>query len=330
MATFTARTISDDDLPAWHALWDESPRFLAQHPGYFSFAPTRAASAFGVWSGDRLVLAIAFHLLPLRGATMWSAPLFASFGGPLVSAATLALTGLAAERFWRDALEALDAELPASADIVEMLFPPGCHDARPLVWKGWEARPHYNYVSAWKEAGAWRHAMESSARRQERKALAAGLTPIVRNASETDGLARLWRLNAQRNKLDEELAAPLAELGAWLAREERGFLVEIANSKGEPETAALVGFDEHRVYYLAGASDPECLGSGAPTLLQTSILAEIDRRDLPKYYDWVGANTPGVARFKRHFGPELETLIAVRRTGRKARLIETGRRLLRP
>jgi hypothetical protein len=38
----------------------------------------------------------------------------------------------------------------------------------------------------------------------------------------------------------------------------------------------------------------------------------------------VGANTPGIAQFKRGFGPELEMLVAVRRQGWKRRLLDAA------
>jgi hypothetical protein len=61
--------------------------------------------------------------------------------------------------------------------------------------------------------------------------------------------------------------------------------------------------------------------------MQATVLEEIDRRGLARRYDWVGANTPGVAQFKRHFGPALETRFAARLVTKGDRFLGTLRAL---
>jgi hypothetical protein len=329
MASFEARLLTDADHDEWLTLWQGSRQWLAQHPGYHRAMADGSGGVIGVWSGQRLVLALPFHELHRRGLRRWVTPLWASFGGPLVAREVGELTPDKAERFWREALGAAALCVPSSINAAEAIFAPGCVDVRGLSWHGWEARPHYNYVSEWSEPGGWRASLEGSVRRQERKALDAGLSVRVQPANATKELESLWRRNAARTRLDADLAAQAGRLGAWLASQGAGFVVEIVAADGAVHAAALVGHDAHRVYYHVGASEPDALGSGAPTLLQTAILDEIDRRGLSRCYDWVGANTPGVARFKRHFGPRLELLLAVRLQDRAVRLLETARGVLR-
>ena len=163
--------------------------------------------------------------------------------------------------------------------------------------------------------------MNSSTRRQMKKASRSGLRAAVRPAAETQGLRQLWYANATRQGLESDLSNVLRIAGTALQELECGFVMEVVDGNGELHAAGLFGFDEHRVYYLAGASDPEQHGSGAPTLPHTEVFAEIERRGLVRCYDWVGANTESIARFKRGFGPETEILVSARRLSRTARVL---------
>lgn len=332
MGKWTARLLTPDDEAAHTALWEAcAHRYLAQHPAFARHVTSgdeRDSPHVGVFDGERLRMVVGFTVR-WRGGEHWQSPLFTSFRGPLVGAEDAALDGPAAERFWRDALAALADALPARVSSAEIIAPPGVSDLRELAWRGWQLRPHYNYVSRWEAPGGWREQMDASARRQARKAEDAGLRAVIGAANGTEPLAVLWQTNAARQRLDAQLAARFNRFGAWLAQQQSGFTARIVDGKGDVHAAALLGFDRERVYYLAGASDPAHLGSGAPTLLHAEILEEIDRRGLARCYDWVGANTPNIVRFKRGFGPRLELLFAARRVNRRTMMLETARRLLR-
>ena len=101
-------------------------------------------------------------------------------------------------------------------------------------------------------------------------------------------------------------------------------MVGVGEPGGACHAAGLFGFDVHRVYYLAGASDPALRGSGAPSLLHFEVFAEIERRRLPRCYDWVGANVKQIARFKGSYNPELELRLAARWTSPRLKAAELG------
>lgn len=318
-APFSARVTEQPDSGLWTPLHAAGNRLPCREG--FAAAAAAPVRFVEVLRGDRPAMLLPFWARRRRGMNEWIAPPFAPFSGVVVADDE--------EGFLRDAFAAAAAAVPKDVDRAEIILPPGLCDARGLVWNGWVARPHYNYLTQWDAEGAWRAQIESSARRQARKAREAGLVAEVLPAGRTERLADLWRRNAPRQKLDASLDERIRAIGAWLDATGSGFVVEVNQSGGACEAAGLFGHDGSRVAYLAGASDPEALGSGAPTLLHEAVLEEIDRRGLPRCYDWVGANTPSVAQFKRKFGPRLETLIAVRREGTMAALAGAARRVLR-
>lgn len=326
----TARPLAPGDHAAWRSLWDASARRLVQRPGFVQAACGEGAlRVVGVLSGERLELAVPFFVRRGRRVTAWMSPPFSPFCGPLVRADAFE-SPREGERFWRERLGALGDGVPRDAALLDLVAPPGTEDLRGLAWSGWDLRPHYNYVTEWTEDGSFAEGIESSVRRQARKAEREGLVFDSVPADDCDALLALWRATAGRQGLDAWQEANLAALARWIGEENAGWIAVVRERDGETvHAAALVGHDSERTYYLAGASDPERLGSGAPSLLQTGILEEIERRGLPRRYDWVGANTPSIARFKRHFGPRLEVLVAARRTSPRFRLMEALRATVR-
>ena len=320
----TGRLLTPNDAALSQLFDGSSHRYLAQHP---EFVRAGAGADAVVWAGagrgGRLEMAIPFVVRDdPNGLRHLQSPYFSSFAGPLVAGSVGRLDGPAAERFWRDALRAVSDALAGEGDSREVICPSGVTDLRALAWAGWELRPHYTYVTCWEADGAWYARAEGSVRREARKAQDAGLVPQTRAASDSGALRQLWLANSEKQGLGKSYANNIGFLADWLESSGCGFIVSIDESTGVCHAAGLFGFDTHRVYYLAGASDPTLRGSGAPSLLHFAVLNEIERRGLPRCYDWVGANVQLIARFKRNFNPELELRLAARWTSPGLKLTE--------
>ena len=64
--------------------------------------------------------------------------------------------------------------------------------------------------------------------------------------------------------------------------------------------------------YLYGGSSLQASGTGAPSLLQVEVMKALSEKGI-KYYDWHGANTISIIRFKKNFNPRLAPCIVARR-----------------
>ncbi|MEQ8820054.1 MAG: GNAT family N-acetyltransferase [Sumerlaeia bacterium] len=310
MAQLEARPLQPTDVTRLIDHWQASPQWLPQHPG-LSGISSPGAPILGVFDGERLVLTMIFRVRRRRFLTEWLTPAFMPFGGPVVSRDVHELSPAKQESFWRDALGAVAGAIPPGVHRVDCAFSPEVMDGRGLAWAGWALRPQYTYLTRWASEGTWADQFENAVRRQAAKAEREGLAARILAPGEAGGLLKLWRKNAPRQGLDPGQGAELERLGR-LMNEELGFVAEVGRENEPPQAAGLFARDAHRCYYLAGASDPEALGTGAPTLLHFASLGEIDRRDWPRVYDWVGANTPAVAQFKKKFRPELAVQIGAR------------------
>lgn len=320
-----ARLLGDGDEAALAALFAASAGRLPQDPGLArAVAGPDASRLVGVLRSGELVAALAFVERRGRMGRSWIPPLFTPWSGLLARRGDEA-DSAAAAKLRREAQECAARFVRARAPRADVVLAPCGMDAGGFAEAGWRLGLRYTMVSRWTGDGAWRGAMESPARRQERKARDAGIAAAAKSASETAAMERLWRSTAARQGLDASLAGAIGRLGRWLEEQERGFLLEAAGPDGAPQACGLFGWDDERVYYLAGASDAEALGSGAPTLLHAALFEEVERRGLPRCYDWVGGNTESVARFKRRFGAQPEALACAAWRSRMVRVVEALR-----
>jgi hypothetical protein len=178
---------------------------------------------------------------------------------------------------------------------------------------------HYNYVSRIVAADTLEVAAEGSVRRQARKAREAGLE--FREGSELlPAVTRLFHATRARQGF-----ARIIDDGA-LARLADGAMV-VGIMRGEELLAgAIVRSDLQRSYYLIGASDgAQEEGTGAPTLLHIETTRRLFEKRGPFLWDWVGANTPSVAQFKKKFRPELEPSLRLTWRRNLGNLIGVGR-----
>jgi hypothetical protein len=171
---------------------------------------------------------------------------------------------------------------------------PGIIDVRPFQWAGWTSEVRYTYQTTLKD---WNpNTAESTLRRRARRAAAAGVS-IADNLSPAD-FATLWcrsqkagaDSNALRTLLVSLLDRGLCQLwGAYLP-------------DGTLAACTSLLFDGATAYYWLAAFDRGEPHHGASNqLLHMEILRNLgSTADL---LDWVGANTPSIARYKQSFGP---------------------------
>lgn len=304
MAELTVEKITSKQFSLLTPLWESSPRYLFHLPSYTA-AVSNESIVLGIRRGDEFVAAFFFVHQNGKLEKRWLSPYFTPFCGPLAARENY-VQNSKTERFWRDCYTALNEYSPNFPGLCTFVSAPGNQDLRALQWAGWEVKPHYNYVTRWTTEGEWWEQWDNAVRRQTSKAREEGLECIVHFPGKNTVLQDLWRKNAAHQGLDETLADNLESLGNWLQQVESGFIVIVQDAAGTPHAAGLFGNDYNRVYYLAGASDPELHGSGAPSLLHARAFEEIEARNLPRVYDWVGANTDNIVTFKRKFNPTLE------------------------
>lgn len=219
-------------------------------------------------------------------------------------------------------LEHLLEALEDRFDVVRLHLPPALSDVRPASWRGWIVQPFYTYVAPLPSpVSGW---SANTARTFEK------LRPEY-EASFGDGpasdLARLcaagYRRHGRRPPYDEDRLEAIVE--AVTAAGPASVYSVRSRASGAVEAAAvIVRAGAEASYWLAG-SEP----GPAMTVLIGELLENLAAGGVT-HLDFVGANTPGIAEFKRKFGSTLLPYYRVEHIGRRElRLLYSIRSILR-
>lgn len=302
--------LADPDDPGVRAVWARLREASAGTTPFDALPYARsAADAFGL----RLRLGLAFHDdRPAAGALLYiHADRREVIVPPLTPyTAVLAGKGWPAAEIHRHSsavdalLEVVEAEYPAAT----LHLQPALTDTRPFDWRGWSVRPLYTYFVP----------------------LSADAPPPA-GWSKNDRRLFLRQGDAARFVESPEVVETVLALSvASYGRHERRFpapqdrvrlLVERLRAAGllraftlappgadEPEAGVLLLQDGDSACYWMAGSKP----GPAATLLLGHLLTRLCDEGVARL-DFVGANTPSIAEFKRKFGSELATYYRVHR-----------------
>ncbi|MBI2505511.1 MAG: GNAT family N-acetyltransferase [Candidatus Latescibacteria bacterium] len=304
--TCEIRTVSDPQA------WDEFVRRAAGGTVFSTWAWLQCAQqatgqafrCLGCYRNGQLVAGLSGVEAQRAGLRRLATPVLTPHGGLLL--APIAGKGPAkAESEWHRAVELLIAHLRQEYHHWALVHAPAVGDMRPFTWAGWEVRVRYTYqMELGNREGLWER-LERRTRTVIRKAEGSGFR--VQPTEDLDlfrqQYERLYARQGGRMPVGAGVAQGFAE-AACQAGLAHGLKVE----SPEGQVAAVVifvrGFEGHYAW-VAGA-DPELNHTGATSLLYWKYFEQEQGR-----FDFVGANIPSIAFFKRGFGGELVPYFAV-------------------
>ncbi len=207
-------------------------------------------------------------------------------------------------------LAALEAALHREFAHVRLVNDPELLDARPFLWSGWAVTPRFTYRLPPVPPDARLQQFEHNVRKKIRKAQEAGFT-----VHQVDGIdevlatyAQAYRRHGTAPPVPQAILRAVVErvLAAGLGR---AYVVRDAG--GTSHGFQLLLLDRAHAYALFAGADPECLREGGFSLLLSHLLDDLSATC--HVFDFMGANTPPIAAFKRSFGG---TLVAYWETSR--------------
>ena len=199
-------------------------------------------------------------------------------------------------------------------DRVFLTHAPAIADVRPFTWQGWDAHLRYTYRLPLGDSNALWERTERRTRTAIRKAEKLGYQ--LRPTSDVVLFRQQYEAIYANQADGPPVAAATAErfvaaaLEAGLAQ-----TYAIASPDGTAAVVAFVeGFDT--TYAWAAGADPEYNHTGAISLLYWQYWDTVAHN----CFDFVGANIPSIAFFKRGFGCDLAPYYAV--VGYKSRWVK--------
>ena len=281
----------------WQALWEISPQ-----RSFFSSLPyTRAAAeVFGLHCEMHLVTADgrdeagALVLWRQRG------PYREVVVPPFTQYSAMVLRALPSEaevHARRTAFEALLAALEPR--FARLGFFMTITDVRPAQWCGWQVKPFYTYRLAL-DAEDLRQAWSSATRRAVRKHSPAyrveeqpeAASAIVQRCAES------YQRHGRLLPADPDRLRTLVD--ALHAEGHVRLFIATPVEASAPEGGLAILHDGQTAHYWVAGSTP----GPAMTVLLGHTLPRLRDAGI-ETFDFVGANTPSIAEFKRHFGPVL-------------------------
>lgn len=197
-------------------------------------------------------------------------------------------------------------ELEQHYHAVHLHLHPTLSDVRSAVWRGWKAQPLYTYVRELADRPRVTEGWSSSAARNFRSNREA--YEVVTGPDAATAAAALCEASYARHGRTAPLArASLEHLVGRTAGFHAAYAVRRRDGSRRVDAAVLLLMNGGRAYYWVAGSIP---GSGM-TVLIGELFADLAAGVTP-LFDFMGANTPTIAEFKRRFGCRLETYYAIR------------------
>ena len=185
-------------------------------------------------------------------------------------------------------------------DHMRITHTPALNDIRPFIWANWQTRVRYTYQMDLSDLDALWERVERRTRTAIRKAEKLGYTVI--QTDDIELLCRQYGMIYERHgaaaPISPEVVRRFVE-GAQSAGQAR----LLAAQSPQGETASIVAFVEgpSMAYAWVAGADPQHNSSGATSLLYWRYFQQCAQ---PRF-DFVGANLPAVAFFKRGLGGDL-------------------------
>lgn len=280
----------------WDALWRESPQ---RSP--FSKTAYLRASAIAIEG-----LHLGIHLVEDGGcdvagcALHWRkrGPYREAFLPPFTPYSGLLLRDPPSEsdvHYRRSPFERLLESIEASYHSIRIHLPPGFDDIRPAIWRGWSARPFYTYERELHSSANLTEGWSSTTaggfhkHRGEYEVVDAEIATCLSLCAHSYG------------RSGRRLPMSLDRLHTFIQQLKTEGTITIYGARNafsrEVEAAVIVPrVDLAAHYWMAGSLPGPAMTVLIGELLQILVADGVER------FDFVGANTPSIAEFKRKFG----------------------------
>ena len=314
----TTRYLRKEEYDLWDAFVDRSMEGTIFHKYIW-------LKAFARWQNLELRIVGCFKGIHLNGGMAFTCkkkfgvikvmqiPIKTPFYSPvLADADTKYRSKIESKR--RATLNALTDFLMSEIGMFTAIFPPSFKDIRSFIWKNFDTSIHYTYILELNSNTDLLECYDPPVRRQIKKGEQQAYTFQKKNSQENILLAQqLEQRSFQRQNLDlkypvdESFTAFMNELDQEHSVQTYTILMD-----DKPAAAQIVILDQAKkmaYYWLAGA-EQSLMSTGLNQLLLHLVLKDLQEHGI-KGFDFVGAGTESIARYKSTFNFPLVSMHGV-------------------
>ena len=189
-----------------------------------------------------------------------------------------------------------------NAEFLYLQFFHGTHlaDIREFLWDGWTCHVLYTYLIDLRDLDQlWNAYFEKRTNNAIRKAEKSGFT--VRKVYDRSLLIDLYKQIYAKQSRTPPVAPEIVSAfyqAAWEAGIAQMYMAE--DRSGNPASVCVVVSGGDKVYAWVSGADPDADKLGATSLLYWRMFEDLATSH--SWFDFVGANMPSIAKFKRGFG----------------------------
>ena len=277
----------------------------------------------GCFKGDQLTGGMAFTCKKKFGwIRVMQIPYKTSFYGPVLAKTETKYISKR-ESHHQAIIDALVSFLLSENKLFSAILPPSYEDVRPFQWRGFQAGIHYTYLARLSSETDLLSMYDPPLRRQIKKGEQEEHALLMENSPERILQAyTLEQLSFQRQKLDLNYALSDDFVSFILSLAEKGSAqTYVMEYQGKAIAAQVVILDQakKRAYYWLAGADEEYLSTGLNQLLLHKILIDLAEKGF-ETFDFVGAGTESIARYKASFNFPLVPFYSVTKELGAARL----------
>jgi len=300
--------------PEQYALWDD---FVASENSGTVFHTTEwLLRVYGTSDVNLEVLAIyndkkeivagfAFGFKTFLSLKVMVAPPATPYCSPLIkSKKTTSITKQ--ESYSNSINELIIKYLESKLKLIKITFPKQCLDIRFWNWKKYDNRVLYTYTASVSDTEALISKFDSDIKRRAKKAKELA----YKFCSDNSDIHISDFFSLQNKTMEKQQHKfPLSEttfidIMRYMMRNDVAKIYTIY-FEDTPVASCVVLLDKSKAYYWLAGSDPEYLKLGFNQLLFVKMIEQISALGV-QYFDFVGANTPSIARYKSTFNMNLQ------------------------
>ena len=263
---------------------------------------------------DRIIGGLAFGSKKKHGVQVIEPPLLSQFSGLLLSHRKTKYPSKDLD-FRNEMLHSIIELMEKDHRIINLILPPELYDIRVFNWKGYKNKVRYTFRGTLRDPEELVKTFEPDIKRRAKKAREKDF--IIKsgyNKQLIEDFYQLQTLSLSRQNHEFKFTyRQFYNLIAKLKESTMGLSFYVAYSSDQPISAqASISFKETAYYWLAGG-DPGYFNSGINPLLMLYVFDDLHKKGM-RYFDFVGANTPGVADYKANFNFDLVPYYKVEKT----------------
>ena len=330
------RYLNRDEYDLWDRFVDRSAEGTIFHKSYWlsTFATWQHLQLriAGCFKGDELAGGMAFTFKRKYGMIkVMQVPLKTPFFGPVLSDTETKYLSRTENHRHSVICSLIDFVMSEIGMFTAVLTPP-FEDIRPFIWNGFSPGIHYTYIKEISNDTDLLDCYDSSVRRQIKKGEQQDYTFHTDNTKDFIFKAReLEQRSFERQKLNLDYASGNDFFSFISDLAEKGNAQTYTIKQGDTAVASqIVIFDlpkKMAYYWLAGA-EKQYLSTGLNQLLLHLVLKDIQEKGF-RGFDFVGAGTESIARYKSTFNFPLVSMHSVTRTRGVTRLLLQIKEMIR-